>query len=358
MHEDRLLELIRQRRDLQRSRLQGLERRGLYIIGLVALLGAAISATVGGNMSSVWGSMLLAGLFVILTGLLIGAIGFAGAVILPLEGLHLFYGGDSSRARRWDRWLTEKGFSGRPLAEFRSLLPLADEDDEDEETDEDDSAAPEAGAEETPASPAATTPRAPRAPAPPPMTEEEKVAFRQERLSAFLAATVLGGQRIDLSVDPLLRSEVQDYWSVWFVAERSAGLLRRAISMALIALALSGFASIQLAEEAASSAQSSRGGPDGGKAGKGGKSGGPDGGMEGGKSGKGGGLEGGMEGGKTGKGGGLEGGLEGGKAGKGGGMEGGKAGKGGGLEDGRAGKGGGLEGGLEGTPEGTPEGTE
>ena len=140
------------------------------------------------------------------------------------------------------------------------------------------------------------------------MTEEEKSAHIRQRLSAFLAETALDGQELDLSVDPILRAEVMDYWSLWFVAERSAGLLRRALSMSLLALVLSGLTSIQLAEELASSTSSSLSA--GGKGGKGGKSGGPDG--EGGKGSKSGGPD--SEGGKGSKSGGPD--SEGGKGGK------------------------------------------
>ena len=58
MTEDRILELIRQHRDHQRRRYQAMERRGQFIIALIAALGAAMVALTGGNMSEVWGSML------------------------------------------------------------------------------------------------------------------------------------------------------------------------------------------------------------------------------------------------------------------------------------------------------------
>ncbi|MFT5683443.1 MAG: hypothetical protein ACI8RZ_004375 [Myxococcota bacterium] len=348
MHEDRILELIRQRRDHQRSRLRSFERRGLFVIALVAAVGVGICMLVGGSMSEVWGSMLLSGLFVIVTGLLLAALLFAGATVFPLDGRHLFHSGRSERAVGWDRWLTDKGFEGRPLADFRSLLPEAPKPEVSPEADEDEGASEEITAEEgtdgeesAEAEPAVFV-----QPPPPPMTEAEKITYTRQRLSDFLAETVLDGQNLDLSVDPLLRAEVMDYWSIWFIAERSAGLLRRAFTMALLALVLGGLTSIQLSEEIASSTQSSRGGADGGKSGKSGKSGkgggGPD--SEGGKSGKGGGLD--SEGGKSGKGGkggGLEGGLEGGKSGKGG--KGGNQEGGGEPEPGsKAGKAGGQDG--------------
>lgn len=352
MHEDRILDLIRQRRDHQRSRLYSLERRGLFVIALVAAVGVGVSMMVGGNMSEVWGSMLLAGLFVIVTGLLLAALLFAGATVFPLDGRHLFHSGRSERARGWDRWLTDKGFEGRPLEAFRSLLPepAAVEPSPEEAEDSAGESSPDGGAAEgSDTEETAEAAGPPAAPAPPPMTEEEKLAHTRQRLSDFLAETVLDGQRLDLSVDPLLRAEVMDYWSAWFVAERSAGLLRRALSMALLALVLGGLTSIQLSEEIASSATSSLGaggkGGKSGKSGKGGKAGGPD--SEGGKSGKGGGPD--SEGGKSGKGGksGLEGGLEGGKSGKGG-----KSGlEGGGAPEPKAGKAG-----RGGQGEATPEG--
>ena len=83
MTEDRILELIRQHRDHQRRRSRALERRGQFIIALIAALGAAMVALTGGNMSEIWGSMLLGVLFLVIIFLLLSALLYAGATIFP-----------------------------------------------------------------------------------------------------------------------------------------------------------------------------------------------------------------------------------------------------------------------------------
>ena len=110
MTEDRILELIRQHRDHQRRRYQAMERRGQFIIALIAALGAAMVALTGGNMSEVWGSMLLGVLFLVVIFLLLSSLLYAGATIFPLDGHDLFHVGRGNRARSWDRWLTNRAF--------------------------------------------------------------------------------------------------------------------------------------------------------------------------------------------------------------------------------------------------------
>ena len=111
MHEDRLLDLIRQRRNEQRNRIRSLERRGQFILAVAALLGAGVTTMVGGNMTEVWGSALLAGLFVLTTFMLVSALVLSAMSIFPLDGRHLFHAGRSSRAQSWNRWFTNMGLS-------------------------------------------------------------------------------------------------------------------------------------------------------------------------------------------------------------------------------------------------------
>ena len=241
MNEDRILSLIQQHRIHQRARLSSLTTRGMLIILQITAVGCLMAALVGGSMSQIWGSFLLTALFLASSAMLFVSLLFAIATVLPLDGVDLF--SSSSRWTNWNVWLTVKGFEGRSNARFSSL-------------------APEAAAGEEEAEPSS-----------------EQIALKQERLSAFIAATVLDGQRIDLSVDPILRAEAFSLWSVWFITERCAGLLWRSVRLMLLGLVLSGITSIQVQEVVTSkgggSAAKAGATPGGGGGPSGGPSGGP-----------------------------------------------------------------------------------